>query len=34
MGWKCSANGEKRSAYRLFVAKPQRRKPLRRSKLK
>jgi hypothetical protein len=30
MGGPCSTNGEKKNAYRLFVGKPEGKKPLRR----
>jgi hypothetical protein len=30
MGWVCSANGEKRNAYRLLVGEPEGRRPLGR----
>jgi hypothetical protein len=30
MGGPCSTNGEKRNAYRLLVAKPERKRPLGR----
>jgi hypothetical protein len=34
MGGSCSTNGEKRNAYRLFVAKPEGRRPLGRPRRK
>jgi hypothetical protein len=34
MGRKCSTNGEKRKAYRIFVGKPIGKRSLRRARLK
>jgi hypothetical protein len=28
MGWACDTNGEKRNAYRIFVGKPEGKRPL------
>jgi hypothetical protein len=30
MGWACSTNGEKRSAYRILLGKPEGKRPLER----
>jgi hypothetical protein len=34
MGGSCSTNGEKRNAYRLFVGKPEGKRPLGRPRLR